>query len=121
MKNLFHRNLEACVTLFTWFEGLILFNLLIAALTILVFHLLFVVHLLVFFLFVFVFGLLAYQIGYHPIVAVLWCVGLFIPFVNFIVLLLMLAQSKTFLRKNNYKIGLWSAHPIAPESPTIAS
>jgi hypothetical protein len=61
------------------------------------------------------FGLLAYQIGYHPLIAVLWCAGLFIPLANFVIMLFLFFQSKAYLKKQNYRIVLLGARPEPPE------
>jgi hypothetical protein len=61
------------------------------------------------------FGLLAYQIGYHPLMAALWCVGLFIPWANFVFMLVLFFQAKAYLKKQNYRIVLLGARPMPPE------
>src|SRR5882762_10931712 len=61
------------------------------------------------------FGLLAYQTGYHPLLAILWCCGLFIPYANFILMLVLFIQAKTYLTKQNYRIALLGARPLPPE------
>lgn len=61
------------------------------------------------------FGLLSYQIGYQPLIALLWCVGLFIPLANFVLMLLLFFQAKAYLKKQNYQIVLMGARPIPPE------
>jgi len=60
-------------------------------------------------------GLLAYQIEYRPIIAVIWGAALFLPYVSLIVIVVLFIQAKSYLRKKNYKIGLWGARPISPE------
>jgi hypothetical protein len=65
------------------------------------------------------FGLVAYQIEYHPVVAVLWVIPLFVPVVNIILLLILLFQAKTYLRKHNYDIVLLGAR-LVPSADTIA-
>ena len=52
---------------------------------------------------------LAYQIGYHPVLAVLWGAAFFIPMFNFIVFLLLWVQIKKFLIAQGYRIVLMGA------------
>jgi hypothetical protein len=61
------------------------------------------------------FGLLAYQIEYHPLVAVLRCAGLFVPLLNFPVMLFLFFQAKAYLKKKNYRIVLLGVRPSPPE------
>ena len=64
---------------------------------------------------IFLFGLLAYQIEYHLLLAVLWCVGLFIPMANFVLMLVLFIQAKAYLKRQNYRIVLLGARPNPPE------
>jgi hypothetical protein len=72
-------------------------------------------YLLIIVVFFCVFALLAYQIGYHPVVAVLLTFCLFIPLVNFVLFLVLLIQAKTYLRKQNFKIILRGARPLTEQ------
>jgi len=65
------------------------------------------------------FGLLAYQIGYHPLLAILWCCGLFIPYFSVICILVLFFQAKSYLTKQNYRIALFGARPL-PHEDVIA-
>jgi hypothetical protein len=116
-----NRNPENCALLFAWFEGLFLFNFLSVPFAIFVFHWFMLVTTVAFLVFVVVFGLLAYQIEYHPLIAVIWSAGLFLPYASLIVILVLFIQTKSYLRKKNYKIGLWGARLNPPEAaaPTL--
>jgi hypothetical protein len=89
MKKFLNRNPENCAILFAWFEGLFLFNFLSVPFAIFVFHWFMLVVMAEFVAFVFVFGFLAYQIEYHPLIAVIWSAGLFIPYASLIVILVL--------------------------------
>jgi hypothetical protein len=65
------------------------------------------------------FGLLAYQIEYHPLLAVLWCCGLFIPYASVIFILVLFFQAKSYLTKQNYRIALLGAKPL-PHQDVVA-
>ena len=56
-------------------------------------------------------GLLAYHIGYHPILAAVTCVSFFVPMVGLIMLLIVYFQGKFYLKKHGYKIVLMGAKP----------
>ena len=57
--------------------------------------------------------ILAYQIGFNPVIAVLWGCALFIPVANFILFFVLWIKTKNFLRRNGYVIALLGAR-LAP-------
>jgi uncharacterized paraquat-inducible protein A len=111
-----NRTPQNCAQLFSWFEGLFLFGFISVPISIFIFHWFAVINLATSILLDCVSGFLAYQIGYRPIIAIIWIAALFVPYVNLIVLVVLFIQVRTYLKKSSYKIGLWGARPISPEA-----
>ncbi|HUB67832.1 MAG TPA: hypothetical protein VL981_10145 [Candidatus Methylacidiphilales bacterium] len=120
MKKLLIRSPQNCAVLFTWFEGLFLFGFIGVPISLFVFHWFFYIQLASEILFICVCGLLVYQIEYHPLIAIAWIGAFYIPYANLIALVVLFFQVKAYLRKKNYRIGLWGARPIPPEIGEIA-
>jgi hypothetical protein len=111
----FVRNPQNCAFVFNAFVVVFLAHLICTPIAILWVHWFALVSLPITISLIGLFGLMAYQIGYHPLVAVLWCGALFIPVANFVLFLVLWIQIKTYLRKQNYRIVLLGARPAPPE------
>jgi hypothetical protein len=61
--------------------------------------------------YLFAFGLLAHQLGYHPVVVALICVALFLPFANFVLFFVLFFHGQNYLRKEGYALSLFDARP----------
>jgi hypothetical protein len=106
------RSSKNCALLFAWFEGLCLLGFVSVPITIFVFPWFDTIQLLSTILFILVSGLVAYQIEYRPIFAVMWCLVLVVPFVNLVAMVVLFIQAKSYLKRHSYKFGLWGAFPI---------
>ena len=61
-------------------------------------------------------GYLAYQCGWHPALPILPSAALLLPYVGTIILILILIQSRVFLQRHGYRVGLTSAREN-PDGP----
>ena len=58
-------------------------------------------------------GYLAYQCGWHPMLAILLPGGLLVPYGGVLISILILIQSRIFLQKHGYVVGLTRAYESA--------
>jgi hypothetical protein len=114
---LLNRTSKNCATWLAWFEVLFLVGLISIPLTVFVSGELIWFQLAVLVPFIFVTGLLAYQIGYQPLVAVLWSVALFIPIGSLVVIVVLFIQAIGYLKKSDYKISGLGAKPMSTGTP----
>ncbi len=60
-------------------------------------------------------GLVAYEIGWHPVQAILGAILFCVPFISIIFLLYLISKAKAYLEWNDYEIVLRGARHVPPD------